>query len=90
MEKEMMRLLYYNPDTDTVDVWLDNPSTESYAEPLTENLVGKRNTRGETIGFEIITLKKFNAEDMRKMPERARAILKESAARLSVASRAKK
>jgi hypothetical protein len=90
MEKQMMRSLYYNPDTDTVDIWLGDPSTESYAEPLTENLVSKRNTRGEAIGFEIITLNKFNAEDLRKMPEKARVMLRESASRLSIVSRAKK
>ena len=85
-----MRLLYYNPDTDTVDIWLGNPSSESYAEPLTENLIGKHNNRGETIGLEIITLNKLNAEDMKRMPANARAVLKESAARLSIASRSKK
>jgi hypothetical protein len=89
MEKQMMRSLYYNPDTDTVDIWLGNPSTESYAEPLTENLVSKRNIQGEAIGFEIITLNKFNSEDLKKMPEKARLMLRESAARLSIASRAK-
>ena len=68
VEKELVRSLYYNPDTDTVDIWIGNPSTESYSEPLTENLVSKHNTRGDTIGLEIITLNKLNAEDMKKMP----------------------
>jgi hypothetical protein len=90
MEKQMMRSLYYNPDTDTVDIWLANQSTESYAEPLTENLVSKHNSRGDAIGFEIISLSKLNAEDMRKMPEKARVMLREIAARLSIVSRAKK
>ena len=87
MEREIVRSLYYNPDTDTLDIWFSNPSSETYSEPITENLVSKRNNRGETIGFEIITLGKLNTEDMRKMPEEARVLLKESVTRLSVVSR---
>jgi len=87
MEREIVRSLYYNPDTDTLDIWLGDPSTESYAEPVTANLVSKRNRRGETIGFEIITLSKLNSEDMKKMPEEARALLKESATKLAIVSR---
>jgi hypothetical protein len=90
VEKELVRSLYYNPDTDTVDIWIGDPSTESYSEPLTENLVSKHNTRGDTIGLEIITLNKLNAEDMKKMPPNARTILKDSATRLSIVSRAKR
>lgn len=84
MEREIVRSLYYNPGTDTLDIWLGDPSSETYAEPITENLISKRNRRGETIGFEIITLGKLNSEDMRKMPEAARVLLKESATRLSI------
>jgi uncharacterized protein YuzE len=87
METEAVRSLYYNPDTDTLDIWLGDPSSETEAEPITENLVGKRNHHGETIGFEIITLGKLNSEDMRKMPEEARALLEESANRLSIVGR---
>jgi uncharacterized protein YuzE len=87
METEIVRSLYYNPGTDTLDIWLGDPSSETDAEPLTENLVSKRNRRGAIIGFEIITLGKLNSEDMRKMPKEARVLLKESANRLSIVSR---
>lgn len=87
MEREIVRSLYYNPDTDTLDIWLGDPSSETHSEPVTENLVSKRNDRGETIGFEIISLSKLNAEDMNKMPEEARGLLKESATRLSIITR---
>jgi uncharacterized protein YuzE len=90
MEREIARSLYYNPDTDTLDIWLGDPSAESYSEPVTENLVSKRNHRGETIGFEIITLSKLSNEDMKKMPEEVRVLLKESATRLARASRPNK
>ncbi len=87
METEAVRSLYYNPGTDTLDIWLGDSSSETEAEPITENLVGKRNRRGEIIGFEIIALGKLNSEDMRKMPASARALLKESANRFSIVSR---
>ncbi len=87
METEIVRSLYYNPGTDTLDIWLGDSSTETEAEPITENLVSKRNRRGEIIGFEIITLGKLNSEDMRKMPANARAWLKESANRLTIVRR---
>jgi len=87
METGVVRSLYYNPGTDTLDIWLGDPLSEAHAESITENLVSKRNRRGEIIGFEIITLGKLNNEDMRKLPEEARVLLKESANRLSIVSR---
>lgn len=86
METEIVRSLYYNPDTDTLDIWFGDASSEATSEPITENLVSKHNRSGETIGFEVITLSKLNNEDMRKMPEEARRLLKESANRLSIVS----
>ncbi len=86
MEKEIVRSLYYNPDTDTLDVWFGNPSSETRSEPITENLVSKRNKHGETIGFETSSLTRLNEEDLRKMPEEVRVLLKESAKRLSIVS----
>jgi len=87
METETVRSLYYNPGTDTLDIWLADPSSEAEAEPLTENLVSKRNRSGMIIGFEIITLGKLNGKDMRRLPANTRALLKESANRFSIISR---
>jgi uncharacterized protein YuzE len=87
VETEIVKSLYYNPGTDTLDIWLDDPSGETGAEAITENLVSKRNRLGEIIGFEIIALGKLNSEDMRKLPEEARVLLKESANRFSIISR---
>lgn len=87
METEIVRSPYYNPDTDILDIWLGETSSETNSEPFTENLVGKRNRRGQIIGFEIITLSKLTDEDMRSMSEEARALLKESANRFSILTR---
>ena len=84
METGVAGSLCYDPDADTLDIWIGDSSDEAQAEPITENLVSKRNRRGEVIGFEIITLGKLNSEDMRRLPEEARALLKESATRLSI------
>ena len=48
------RSLYYNPDTDTLDIWIDDPSKEASGEPMTENLVSKLDSNDNIIGFEII------------------------------------
>ena len=87
METETVNSLYYNPGTDTLDIWLGDPSSETESEPITENLVSKRNRRGEIVGFEVIALGKLNSQDMRKMPKEVRVLLKESVNRLSIVSR---
>lgn len=84
MEKELARSLYYNPDTDTLDVWLGDPSREVHAEPVTDNLVSKYNAQGNVIGFEVIQLSRLNNEDMKRMPEEVRVLLMQSATRLSI------
>ncbi|MHB2036530.1 MAG: DUF2283 domain-containing protein [Nitrososphaerales archaeon] len=84
MEEELARSIYYNPDTDTLDIWLGDPSSEVHAEAVTDNLVGKYNQQGDVIGFEVIQLSKLNNEDMKKMPEEVSVLLKQSATRLSI------
>lgn len=80
------RSLYYNSDTDTLDIWIGDPSTELHAEPLTENLVTKYNADEQIIGFEVIELSKLKNEDMERLPREVRDLLKESVNRLSIIS----
>jgi hypothetical protein len=70
-----------------LDIWLGDLSSEVHAEPLTDNLVSKLNAREDVISFEVIAFFKLNNEDMKKMPEEVRVLLKESATRLSVVTR---
>jgi uncharacterized protein YuzE len=77
------RSLYYNPDADTLDIWTGDPSSETHGEPLTENVISKLDAKGNILGFEIIQLSKLDAEDMKKMPEEVRDLLRQSANRLS-------
>ena len=80
------RLLYYNPDTDTLDIWFGDPSSEARGEAITENLISKQNEKGDVIGFEILEVSKLNKEDMSKMPEQVRSLLKRSVDKLSIVS----
>ena len=80
------RSLYYNPDTDTLDIWFGEPSSEVRGEAITENLISKQNESGEVIGFEIIELSKLNKEDMRKIPKEVRSLLKRTVDKLSIVS----
>ena len=83
------RSLYYNADKDTLDIWIGDPSRESGGEPITENLLTKLDADGNIIGFEVIELSKMNNEDMKKMPHEVRALIKESAERLSKVAKSK-
>ena len=78
------RTLYYDSDGDTLDIWIGDSSSETHAEPATDNLVIKYNSREEIIGFEIIELSKLNLEDMNNMPKEVTEMLRESADRLSI------
>ena len=90
MEEDLARSLHYNPDIDTLDIWLGDPSSEAHAESITDNLVGKHNAQDDVIGYEVIALSKLNNEDMKKMPAEVRIMLKQSAARLSIVTHPRK
>ena len=79
------RSLYYNPDVDTLDIWIGDPSSETHGDPMTENLISKLDAKDNVIGYEIIQLSNLDAEDMEAMPKEVRALLRESANRLSLA-----
>jgi uncharacterized protein YuzE len=81
-----MRSLHYYPDVDTLDIWVEDPSSEVHSEPATENVVIKYNSHEEIIGFEIIELSKLDNEDVRKLPKEIVDLIKESANRLSIVS----
>lgn len=68
--------LYYQPELDTLDLWLDEPSQESYAQPLGDNITIKIAKNGAIIGAEIISLSKLTEEDLKAMPPNIRKALK--------------
>jgi len=42
---ERLIRLYYLPELDTLDLWLDDPEGEALSEPLNENVVVKLNEK---------------------------------------------
>jgi len=51
-------IVYYNKDTDTLDVWFGNPEDESVCEEAGEGIILKKNQNGQIIGFEKLYVSK--------------------------------
>ena len=44
--------IYYNKDTDTMDIWFGNPEDEYISEEAGEGLILKKDKEGRIIGIE--------------------------------------
>ncbi len=44
--------IYYNKDTDTMDIWFGNPEDEFMAEEAGEGFILKKDKEGKIIGIE--------------------------------------
>ena len=75
--------LYYLPELDTLDLWLDNPNKEEIAEPLTDNIILKLDNKGNTIGLEILSLQKLNHNDLAQLPPLLRKALQQTLRKLT-------
>lgn len=51
-------MVYYNRETDTLDVWFGNPKDEYICEEAGEGVVIKKDKKGKTIGFEKLYVRK--------------------------------
>ena len=72
---ERLIRLYYLPELDTLDLWLDDPEGEALSEPLNDNVVVKLNKKNDVIGVEVISLSRLNEDDMESMPREMREAL---------------
>jgi uncharacterized protein YuzE len=72
---ERLIRLYYLPELDTLDLWLDDPDSEALSEPLNDNVIVKLNNKNDTIGIEVISLSRLNEEDIESMPIEIREAL---------------
>jgi len=72
---ERLIRLYYLPELDTLDLWLDDPDSEALSEPLNDNVVIKLNNKNDTIGVEVVSLSRLNEEDIESMPIEIREAL---------------
>lgn len=44
--------VFYNKETDTLDVWFDEPKNEVLCEEVGEGIILKKNKEGKVIGIE--------------------------------------
>ena len=44
--------VYYNKETDTLDIWFDNPEDEYSCDEVGEGTILKKNREGKVIGVE--------------------------------------
>ena len=65
---ERLIRLYYLPEVDTLDLWLDDPESEVVSEPLNDNVVVKLDKKNYVIGVEVISLSRLNEDDVESMP----------------------
>lgn len=45
-------IIYYSKESDTMDIWFDNPEEEYISEEAGEGLILKKNKSGKIIGIE--------------------------------------
>jgi uncharacterized protein YuzE len=50
--------VYYNKDSDTMDIWFGNPEDEAMSEEAGEGIILKKNKFGATIGIEKLYVSK--------------------------------
>ena len=57
MEENVKTLrIYYFKETDSMDIWFDEPGKEHICEEVNDSILLKRNKEGDVIGIEIISL----------------------------------
>jgi len=57
MEENLKTLrIYYFKETDSMDIWFDQPTKEYISEEVNDHILLKKNKEGNVIGVEIISL----------------------------------
>lgn len=57
MEENVKTLrIYYFKETDSMDIWLDEPAKECMCEEVNDYILIKKDKEGNVIGIEIISL----------------------------------
>ncbi len=60
MEESVKTLrIYYFKETDSIDIWLDEPTKEHVCEEINDHILLKKDKEGGVIGVEIISLSKL-------------------------------
>lgn len=77
---------YYVPETDTLDIWFDEPKTEVESEEVGDGIITKLDKQGQIIGVEIISASKTGREHLTSLPENIRSVLLDSLSKLAAAA----
>lgn len=57
MEEKLKTLrIYYFKETDSMDIWFDQPTKEYISEEVNDHILLKKSKEGNVIGVEIISL----------------------------------
>jgi len=83
MAKAVKVALYYLPELDTLDLWIDDSEKEREAVPIGDNVIVKLDEQGRPIGVEILSLEKLGIDDVKKLPEELRKALLDALKKLS-------
>ena len=55
MEKKFLRIYYFR-ETDSMDIWFDEPEKEEICEEIDDAILLKKDREGNVIGVEIISM----------------------------------
>ena len=55
MEKKLLRIYYFR-ETDSMDIWFDEPEKEEICEEIDDAILLKKDREGNVIGVEIISM----------------------------------
>jgi len=69
-----------------LDIWFDEPSTESESDEVGDGVIAKLDKQGQIIGVEIISASKTGREQLINLPEDVRNVLLDSLSKLAAAA----
>ncbi len=75
MEKALKIRVYYLPEIDTLDIWVDDPSLEVEGTAISDNVVLKYSGDKRVIGVEILSLRKLCREELELLPREIKEVI---------------
>ncbi len=75
MEKALKIKVYYLPEIDTLDIWVDEPVLEVESTAITDNIILKYSRDRRVIGVEILSLNKLCRKELDQIPIEIRDVI---------------
>jgi len=67
--------VYYLPEIDTLDIWVDDPSLEVESTAISDNVILRYSGGKRVIGVEVLSLKKLCREELELVPPKIREVI---------------